>query len=306
MMGCPPDEECDPTTPSGLNFAGESPSDVLFANTLPTAAGGAQHFRIRSAASGGSVPDAFDVVSDDPEVFVVDAIEGRDVTVRGIAAGSALLRVVNDMGELFDRTTLQIEAIDRVEIGSIRSLQDELYTGERREWVFLRGGRADIVFALYDADGDRLIDSSLAPEGEIELDRWDSAIVDLPAEGELLELPVTAGGALHRPTAPLVGEVTELVRVGDEPADLLRAPTITAGSPQTLCFTPMDTEDRPIAGVAFELALEGPITATVDNDPSTNTFEYGCVEVTGTEPGDAELTVIAPGIEKVLPMTVVE
>lgn len=308
MMGCPPDEVCDPTTPEGLNFGGQSPSDGL-SNTLPTAAGGTQSFWIRGAGTSETIPDAFEAVSSNESVLVVDGVSSARVDVRGVAPGMAQLRIVNEMDELFDRTTLTVSALARIELRSVGNWYSSglLRSDEPPpDWAFLRGGRARVVAALYSSGDDRLVDGSLAfteREG-LTPDAWDAAVMDLPESGETLELAIVAGGVERVASAPLVGEVESLARQG-EPMDLLRTPTVRVGDTDQHCFTPMNA-GRVVAGVRFELEVEGPILAEVNEDPATDSLDYGCVRVTGESTGDATLTIRAAGLEKIQPFRVVD
>jgi len=308
MMGCPSGETCDPTTPSGLHFSSDSPTDLFLASWVPVAVGGTQQVHV-SGASGGSVPSAFRAVSDDPAVFSVDAVESRTIDLLGVGPGAASLRLVNDRDELYDRTTVRVAATDRLELRSLGSYE-QLVDAPDISWVFMRGGRAPVVVALWSENDTRLVDTSMTfPDLPTEAGHaWDAAVVDVPATGDSLEVAVTSGGVTRTGSAPTVAEVQELVRVGGDPGDLARAPRVRVGDTTSVCLAPQH-EGRMIAGVSFELEVDGPIVAEMESsgagEPDPWTFRYGCIQVTGESEGTATLTVHVPGLDKVLPFRVV-
>jgi hypothetical protein len=127
---CPEGEVCSAATPMGLTFVGTAfYDDQERAIRLgPILAGGRFSLGMRTA-DGAPLPN-FEALASDPEVLVSELAEGAfldgeatyqpvqaHVTLHGLTAGHTRLRVVDPVtGELYDRLTLDVYELDRIDL----------------------------------------------------------------------------------------------------------------------------------------------------------------------------------------------
>lgn len=303
---CPAGEVCDPTV-SGLTFFGEQPSDRFLANQPGViASGGVQHITFRSG-SIGAIPTDATVAVDEPAIVALEGSTSASADVRGVSEGSARLRVVNAQGELIDRTTLSVASIDRVRLLGY-SMAETLDETPAAEWAFFAGGRVYAVFALESATGVRLVDSSaeITEGSSVDAIAWDAAWLDVPAADEVT-LGIHAGGRSFDASADVVDAIDSLslssfTGTGDD----LHVGIAT--SPLSLCVLPRDAQGRAVAGVAFQVEVDGPLQVDEGlngeaSDPASP-FDYGCFRVVGNAAGEGTVTIRGGGADKTFAITV--
>lgn len=255
---CPIGEICSPATPSGLLFAGPSFGDVRFGSfgVHDTAVGGVQDVTVEGI---GKLP--FAALSTNGAI-TVDAPIANTVRLHGVAAGDALLRIVEPGTDaLYDRVTVLAGAIDRIDLGAAtRELLDQ-----PEQIALLEGASVDLVAQLYDASGNRLVDEGLTIEGAVERLAWDTATVQ--AQRPEAVLTITAG---DRPpvavSLPVVAGIDEIV------ADLSQAtPAPLAGESTLICFDG-HAGDRTVVGMTWTVTATGA-------DRSVALFGRNCLSV---------------------------
>lgn len=175
---CPAGERCSFRAPGGLRFRGAIIADQASRSFLAPdetpksiATGGHQLIRFDATALGSEVP--LIAGSTDDQVLTIVAgptvVDGRVVIhVRGLGVGQAALRIEDDIG-LLDRITLQVQAIDRVEVGPLlpRQASDHVFPGFEPErlgfdrWTIL-GDRPAFLYARLFAGTTRVVDQALA------------------------------------------------------------------------------------------------------------------------------------------------
>ncbi len=177
---CPAGERCSSRAPEGLRFRGARITDQatlsFFApdeTPKPLATGGHQLLRFDVSALPGDLP--LTALSSDDQILEIVATATATVAdgvamvhVRGLRPGRAALRIEDDFG-LLDRITLDVQAIDRVEVGPLlpRQLSDRPYPGLELvplgfdRWSILRD-RPALVYARLFAGQTRVVDQALA------------------------------------------------------------------------------------------------------------------------------------------------
>ncbi|MBP9086972.1 MAG: hypothetical protein KBG15_12700 [Kofleriaceae bacterium] len=168
--GCPADEVCNQTTPSGLVFSG--------AGTL--AAGGTatvtfDHAEYVRGPDGGYRHPAFTqpfvATVDDERVMIVAAQGAARVALRARAAGESRLRIEDVDGQLFDRLTIKIETI-----WSQTLVGNGLQNVAPATPIAFATGMVEFSVAHVGSTGTRLIDTSAQVTADV-------AIVPVAATG---------------------------------------------------------------------------------------------------------------------------
>jgi hypothetical protein len=110
------------------------------------------------------------------------AVAPPHVEARGVAAGDALLRILEPKtGQLYDRIDVHAAEVERMVLLPM-TLATSLETPHPSRPVVLWGGStAKLVVALEDAAGTRLVDEGLMLEGG-QRRAWDSIAVDGPTD----------------------------------------------------------------------------------------------------------------------------
>lgn len=288
---CPEGESCVST--EGLRFRGAVPDDLRYTHLAspriyPTAVGGTQRISFSHARR-----DA-EVTAEPPAVLAIEEQDEWGFVVRGISVGSATVSVRDASGALYDRITLQAAVVESIALRPSTPDRDPVGSPDL-DWSFFRGGgEVTVVFALESATGERLIDESAlsVASAAVAVDSHDTATFTLPAEGEVLSLPITLGsGELRAATVPLVASIDRWTRMSDND-DLVRAPSVDVGDDIRLCFVGMSGE-RAAHGVplvvetAELLAFEGHSTRGLSS----------CVRLRGEAAGTATVVVRGGGAE---------
>lgn len=282
---CPTGEVCSPETPGGLQFIGSSLiGSFVVGGPLATAVGGTQEVQIDTEpALGVYVPFglAFTVDDDGGTGVRFDHQSGNVVTVRGVAATSNYLRILDPSNaELFDRKVL-----DAAQIASISLLPVTADTVPEGMPVVWASGEVDVGIALM-SDHDRLVDTSLVASLDGAVSRaWDMLVLP-DANAGSYALSVTAGNLAA--TALTV----DVVDAPDALAPVDPQPTIAAGD--DVCFAATNA-GRFVAGLAWTFTIDGIAAAGVGN----------CVN-TDQATGNITVSAAAGGKTATIEMTIVQ
>ena len=249
---CPAGEVCSSRTPNGLAFDGADFSDLLFANGLQaTALGGRQGVTIYDGASGQAMRLPFAATTQGALEVVAQATGSLDVI--GRRAGTDLLRIVDPAtGELYDRVSMSVRPVDRVELRNEVFGEIGLEDRPRALWA---GGRASLVVALSARDGTRLVDEAMVVTASTGTrnTRWDSISFDVPADGEVTLDAAFGGGEAVSFALPVAAAADAVVAL---PLD---QPTIAVGGMAEVCFR-ADAGERAILGAPWRFTVTGPAT----------------------------------------------
>jgi len=280
---CPPGEVCSVFTPRGLAFRGATLGEALPGfSVASTAVGGSQTITLIDLDTGTplTVPWRADVSG----ALAVAAQSGSDVSIRGVAAGSAQLRIVDPpTGELHDRFTLRAAPIGAISISSGAEL---LSPGRTVSWI--AGADIDATIVLADAAGARLVDDqltvALAEPAGVVLERrsWDRVLVRGAGVGPVA-LIVSAGTVReHRVETTVVDDIDAVV--AGLPAPEARP---FVGERHLYCFEAR-RGDRLVLGLAWAFAVDG--SSVEDRQDASN-----CVGFTVTAPSVVTITATAAG-----------
>ena len=295
-MMCPSGETCSDTL-TGARFTGTSPSDSL-AQHLPTALGGHQRVRIANAELLGGPLPAWHAVSSDPDVFVIESQTSSSVTLLGVGAGSAFIRVLDSADHLIDRIRFGVQPIERAELRSPVALLVQPWEGP---FVYMHGAEERVVAALLDVDGGRLVDqdaSFVAADGVLP-SGWDAATVTFPDTGDVWVLSVDTGaGARLNMEAQLVDRIDQIQRFelvsgeADEPL------TMRAGGSASACFISL-SGDAAVVGSRLSLADHEFVVGEVSAHGALT-----CVALDSGTPGEYTLLLSGPGATLSFDLTV--
>jgi|GEM_PF-1763266 len=285
---CPVGETCSPAV-TGLEFVGESPTDLVFTfDLLPTAVNGTQDITLeyRKPQIGMTVPLDLPYTTDDnggPGV-VVDSVNGPTVTVHGIAPNANYLRILDPDGTLYDRKVMVAAEID-----SIALVSSDLELPPAGETVVFASGDARIVVALKAASGDRLVDSSmtLAMDGASRIE-WDTVLLAGATAGTR-SIVVTAGDRSPATLDVIFVDGADAIDAIDPPA------TVPVGSLSLICFAARNA-GRFVTGFS-DWAI------TTDNGKADDALITNCVALTPAVAGPVHLTVHAGGMTVPFTMT---
>jgi hypothetical protein len=271
---------CDGPYPYGLDFAGAVLGDGGRAPAM--AVGGRQTYRITDGRTGNPLSVPIDVSAEGDAVAIGD-VEDDDVTVEGVAPGSAAVVVRNISDVEMDRELVSVDAIDSIELRPIAERRDA-----ERPWEAWTGTTIDVVIALHSAGRARLVDESMqimhADAVElVEYRAWDTMRV-VAASGDLAEVqagdrdPVTLTLAASQQI-----DAVELLPTSDsEPR---------VGRWETWCVEARHG-DAELLFVPWTFTLAGP--AHWIREPSGS-----CASVFFDDAGRVDVIVGAPGIEPV-------
>jgi hypothetical protein len=302
--GCPAGETCSNDTPSGLFFLGTSTSDNIFGGGfLPTAAGGKQTVTVVTDSATDSPPflQLFDASSTDAGVFTVDGVQPPKLTLHGGKAGHAFLRIAeHGTGKLFDRVDTRVAPVASV---SLFPRDFELIIDDKKEpWAMLAGASVPLVVRLADADGNRLVDESLAfkaDAGEAESMAWDLYTIKAASAGEA-SFKASSGGASFPVKATVVDKIDEITSatvLGSTPSPA----SVAAGADLILCFVARSAGVATI-GSTWTFTPSSGIELPEDSNKSLGLS--GCVTVHGKAAGAASLAVQTAGVSKTVDLLV--
>jgi hypothetical protein len=271
---------CDGPYPYGLTFTGAAVGDGGASH--PTAAGGRQTYHITDGRTGNplSVPIS---VSAEGESIAIRDVEGDDVTVDGVAPGSGDLIVRNISDVLMDRATVSVATIETIELRPVERRRDA-----DRPWEAWTGATIDVVIALADTNGERVVDEAMDIDHAdgvevVDWPAWDTLRV-IAATGDLAQVragdrdPVTISLA----TSQQIDAVEVVPSSDSEPH---------VGTYRRWCFETRHG-DADLLFVPWTFTLEGP--AHWFGEPAGN-----CASVAFDEVGRVDVTAAAPGIEPV-------
>jgi hypothetical protein len=256
---CPDDEVCSDLAPAGLVFFGshvESSWTLGPATAHATAVGGTQTLLLFDPHRGLSLTHPIDASTRGAALGVED-VDANRVRVRGLGAGSAMLRITpRGSDELLDRATLHTAVVARVALsppGERRS------PGARRD-AWLAGAAVAAHVALQDSAGHPVVDDSMAitwADGGPAFDQcsfhepactsW--FIARVPARDTSADLTVRAGDrtfVVPLERAPAVDAVVATVDTSGAEA---------AGA--VVCFEAHAGDDQRVVGLDWSFELDG-------------------------------------------------
>lgn len=265
--GCPPDEICSDATPDGLVFDGPYLASVPFSGSTlaPVAIGGTQRIAIR--VNGSDPLPVFDAESTDSAI-AIDGVSGSEITIRGVAAGTSLLRVLDpaDGGSLLDRTTIQAAPVDHAVTVPTEDLVILIAPTPRD--VRYAPGEHTVAVQLRDPTGRVVVDQGMritAGATPATLSSWDAIRLTVPEGG--VSLDVEAAGATFTARVEGAGPIddVELVDWMGEVDDAGR-PLLTGGD--AICGVGLSGGAWVLGGAPeARFALEGVDLAIASSDP---------------------------------------
>lgn len=174
----------------------------------PVAIGGTQRIAIRTY--GGEPLPLFEAMSTEDAV-AVDGIEGREITIRGVEAGSAQLRVLDavDGRSLLDRTTVAAAPAESAQVVPTADLVIMLAPSPR-DFAFAPGEH--VVAVQLGGPTGVVVDQGMrisAGTTPASVETWDSIRLTVPAEGGV-DLTVDAAGTTFPARIESAGVVDDL------------------------------------------------------------------------------------------------
>lgn len=283
--GCPVGETCSPTTPEGLTFSGASVGDALFGlsdELYPIAVGGTQNVSLWDLATNGELRAPYTAVSDAAGVTVA-ASDGNDLTLRATAAGAGRLRVLATDGTLMDRI-----AIEASPVASVALTWPWLgeYIGARRPVKLWIGARQELVIALYDAQGRRLVDDSATirltgPGWDFDQWSWDSfSLGRVPTAATATSFAIDVGGTAFDVNVEAVESVDAVEAVPALAGD------VRVGDTASICFIARSGEAH-VLGAPWQFAVNGAGTLVPGEDDG---LMDNCAQVRADAAGIATVT----------------
>jgi len=294
--GCPPFEVCSPDTPNGLGFLGAPLGDQPLGRMgpLPVATGGTQTIRVVTGASSTSPPfdQDFEAVSSDAALGI-DSFDPPDVTVHGLHAGEAHLRILDpDNDLLYDRFTVQVRNVARALVrprDACIATTDRDFTLQRdMPWVTLAGATIDVLVQLEGPSGERLADETMligAADGVFALERESWDVVRVRADAAGVVTVRTGDGVDRNGSVTVVSTVEDILSV---PAVGAAQSTTQAQRPGAIIFCFRATNGgKLVAGAQWHFAAPA-FSVSAAQAPS-------CTTVTGTAGQTGTLEVTASG-----------
>lgn len=297
---CPAGETCSPDTPVGLFFASDSLFGELFgsAGPHPVAEGGTQRIQVFRDKDGFTPFSPFDATATTPiEITQVDA---PSVTVRGGAAGSGFLRIIDpDDGALHDRIAIQVLPITSARITDTSMALFDWEGSETLDLALFAGSGVSLGLLLYGGESTRLVDYSTTftitgdamEGGDVAL--WDQRSVTVGASGSVSVSVKTGSGMPFDVTMPVVDKIDDIVAIKNVFSKDLSQP-LDVGSEQMVCFRGM-ADTRVVAGLSWVFSGEGQIEA--------KTLDAMCASIKPLAVGNASIVVEAGGMTKSFPVT---
>jgi hypothetical protein len=201
LGACPAGETCSAATPMGVDFFGSELGDGRGGGAYgisPTAVGGRQVVTLMTTEAGGHVvalATPFIAAATPTAVVGLDPPTASHVTMRGLTAGAAQLRLLAPDQLLLDRKPIEVADIEAIDlVAATDTLPDH-------QPIAVRPDGAALTVALTGGGG-RLVDTAMTlalPSGAGPLG-WDSFAVGPRAVGTYA-VTVTAGGQPPRTLA---------------------------------------------------------------------------------------------------------
>jgi hypothetical protein len=296
--GCPSGEVCSPDTPNGLFFLGPPVGDELLGRMMPApvAAGGTQSIRVLIGPGSTSPPfdDDFEALSSNAALGI-DDVDPPDVTVHGLAAGQAFLRIVEpSTGLLYDRLGVEVRPVERAIVrprAHAVPIADVEFTRDRTiDWVGLAGAEVQLLVILESESGVRLVDESieLSFPGPTTREQWD--VLTVRAQDGTFTIR-TGDGVTRTAAIRAVAAVEDIVSVPG-PTPWTTSEPLPAGG-VTLCF-------RATTGGKLVAGADWSFTSTMFT-PSPS-LSPNCAAVTGAAGQTGTLTVSASGTTRQFPI----
>ena len=294
---CPETESCSDATPLGLSFSTRDFGGLFGGPPIATARGGTQQIEVTDRRTGSALSTLF-AARASSGAFSIASVTPPSVTIRGEAAGSALLRITDVASDqLLDRVALSVAEITAVDAG----VSSEL--GLSGEIALLLGGTAYITVSLSNG-GTPLVDRGATATSDspdivrVTSASWQSASILALAPGTA-GVTVTAGGSPHRAVASI--RVVEVID-GIEPASASDGFTaVDQPVPQTdgatICFLAR-------SGGANVAGAHWLISSTLASVHVDETWFANCRSVQPTTVEPFELRVAADGQTRRYAMTV--
>jgi hypothetical protein len=298
-------------TPNGLYFLGSLLGDSQLGRGAPlyTAVGGTQTITPITGLANDSpiflMPFNASITNSALSIMYT---QPPNVTVRGVALGSAYLRLVDPSTQLlFDRASITVKDVAAEYVRPadyMSSTADEQFAGDvHAAWALYTGASAEPILAeLVADDGMRMADESLdfsLSAGGVTTTRtnWDVLAVTGPISGASASVHVSAGNATYVtdvaiPLASTVDDIAWVNAVGAE-ANIITA--MHPSTPTTFCFRALSA-GRLLAGVVW--TFSGVTIVQRQLYAGKN-----CVTVSNPAAGTSPLMVNASGMVKTFTLT---
>lgn len=303
---CPEGEVCSPDTPDGLYFVGPGFADSFFnADVRPTAVGGRQTISIDPVGLF-HVLSTFDAETTDP-ALAVTSVDPPQVTITGISAGSAHLRIFEPLtGALYDRLTVSAAEVESIEVEPFvyeTSYDDDdlyppLYWGDTSlTWIA----------RLFSSSNIRLVDETMTFGGAgtsgAQVTRpgtWDLAEVTPTGDTSVISVGAMSGsGVIGEGSAEIAYEVDFILVDADTPVP----ETHDASEPLSLCFAAYFGERR-ILGMSWEVTMTGP-NGEEPEFAGPSLFQTNCIMLLARTAGVWQLDVTAGQVTESYDITMV-
>jgi hypothetical protein len=223
-----------------------------------------------------------DIAIDGADHVTLDSIAGATVNLRGRSEGQ-------DRVEIRQGESLAVDWVRVLPLARVALVPRELAfvrLATPPPYAVLAGSEAELVVRLLSADGDRLIDQSLAVEAgsAAEPTRWDAFRVIADA-GFFVD--VIAAGRAFGFTVPVAVEIQDIVPVSG--GDVVDIQAVPDGSLALVCFAAV-AAGMHVAGLSWQ--IEG---AGVSTPIHGSLAAGGCVHISHPEDGQT-LSVRAGGL----------
>ncbi|MRG91129.1 hypothetical protein [Polyangium spumosum] len=304
---CPEGETCSPDTPNGLFFGSDSLVGTLFGGggPHPIAEGGTQTISVFRDANGTKPFSPFTADAEAP--LEIAEVEAPSVKVRGAAAGSGFLRILDpDDGALHDRISLQVLPISSVRVTDATMAVLDAEGAQKDELALFAGTNVELGLLLFgeapNGQGPvQLVDDSttIVITGDAtdsgEVSSWDRRRVTVGASGSV-NVSVKAGaGEPVDVTFPVVSEIDDIVATKSLFSTDLTQP-LTVGKANSVCFRGLSGA-RVVAGLSW--AYSG------DTKIEVEPVDAMCASFKPLAAGNASIVVEAGGLQKTFPVTIV-
>jgi hypothetical protein len=253
---CPTGEVCSPKTPKGLDFRGPDYADdwIADATIKPTAVGGTQTITIINAQDQQSLTLPY-VAKLDTTALTAEAPSGAQLTLDGVANGSAYLRILDaaDGTSLFDKTQVTASPVASADLVAFHD--EELLASDPPPAIMM-GTTVQLLAQLWDASGvHRVVDQSLviAVTGQqTTRTTWDTVQFTPTAVGTI-GASVHAGG-LDRPGSVVVVDTIDGLVPGYTSFDTANPPL--ANQTLVACIEAQKS-GAPVVGLDWSMTIAG-------------------------------------------------
>ncbi len=266
--GCPAGEICNPDTENGLRFYGASLGGSFENSPSPVAIGGHQAIHFEDAVSSTAILPQHHVVSSDASHVTADSTAQRSASLRGIAAGTADVRVLDASERLIDRITVSAAQIARVQVVASEDLVLALAPVDSPAPVVFADGTTQVSLALLSETGVRLVDDEMriTSATPINTPAWDT--VEAAFGTADVTFTVEAGGGTFEAVAVHAGAIDDFeLATWLLPADAMDAPFVGAGD--LVCVVPRSGGARIFGSTqALDFRVDGAAVLADESLPS--------------------------------------